>query len=124
MATKVNYYKLNLGQISTLTENLLFRNRLLNQEIERIFPKTEAAIIDSKFDLESNLLFDKCLEYSIDHEFIMKILWHRIYQEPIVMKFISMRHSNYANNSFAENEEQQSDESYFLIGNNFPVFPI
>lgn len=114
---------MNLGNISRLTENLLFRNSILNQEIERIFPKNEINIQDSKFDLESNLLFDKCLEYSIDHEFVMKILWHRVYQEPIVMKFISMRHSNYANNSFFENEDKQNEE-YFSIAKNIPVFPL
>lgn len=131
LATKSNYYKLNSSLVSKLTENLLLRNSLLNQEIETIFPKSEINIVDSKFDQESNSLFDKCLEYSIDHEFIMKVLWHRIYDEPIVMKFISMRHSNYANNLFfnQHNSENRTDKNRiinngFLLNDNIPVFPL
>lgn len=86
---------------------------------------------ESKIDHDSNSLFDKCLEYSIDHEFVMKILWHRIYQEPIVMKFISMRHSNYANNLLfgdATNTGTAASTSaiggYFLVNDTIPVFPL
>lgn len=90
-----------MSLISKLTDNLLLRNSLLNQEIEILYPPTEISLKGSKFDLESDQLLDKCIENLIvDHEFITKILWHRIYHEPLVMKFISMRHTNYANNIF------------------------
>jgi len=97
LATKLNYYQLNSSTISKLTNNLLFRNVLLNHEIEILYPNHEN-LIGTKFDEESSLLFDKCIENSVDQEFVVKILWHRIYSEPIAMKFISMRYSNYANN--------------------------
>jgi hypothetical protein len=99
LATKINYYKLNTELTAKLTENLLFKNKILNQEIEILYPNHET-LTEAKSYRESNLLFDKCLENSITFEFIMKILWHRIYLEPIVMKFISMRYSNYANNLY------------------------
>ena len=147
LATKMNFYKLNLSQISKLTENLLFRNSVLNQEIEKLYPKhgengsTEHILADSKPDQESSVLFDRCLEYSIDHEFVMKILWHRIYQEPLVMKFISMRHSNYATNLLLDHTTTTSNRqrnehhsngatatatsnSYFLIDDKIPIFPL
>ncbi len=100
LATKSNHYKLNARLILKLTDNLLFRNKVLNQEIEILYPNYEL-ILGSKHDSESDLLLDKCLENSIDHEFVLKVLWQHIYIEPIVMKFISMRYSNYATNLFA-----------------------
>ena len=54
-------------------------------------------------DQDSNVLFDKCIENSVDYDFIVKVLWQRIYIEPIAMKFISMRYSNYANNLYFSN---------------------
>ncbi len=98
LATKTCSYMLNLGQISKLSENLLFKNNVLNQELEILFPQfcqDLSKILDTRNDRESNDLFDKCLEHLIDSDFIMKCLWHRIYDEQIVMRFISMRHSNY-----------------------------
>jgi len=99
LATKLNYYKLNTDLTSKLTKNLLYKNKILNQEIEILYPNHEK-LNESKYYLASDILLDKCLENSINFEFVMKILWHRIYLEPIVMKFISMRYSNYANNSY------------------------
>jgi hypothetical protein len=102
LATKSNFYQLNFALISKLTEDLLFRNLILQQELELLFANPKETLIDTRFDKQSNMLLEKCLENSIDHEFVLKILWHRIYQEPFVMKFISMRYSNYSSNLFAE----------------------
>jgi hypothetical protein len=122
--------------IGKLTENLLFRNSLLNQEIEIMFPKSDTtsqqppctSLADSKYDHESSVLFERCLEYALDHELMMKILWHRIYDEPLVMKFISMRHSNYANNvyfnhSIAAASTDQTNK-HFLLTDSIPFFPL
>ena len=97
LATKTNFYQLNPASIAKLTENLLYRNKLLNHEIEMLFP-TQGTLNRAKHDHDSNVLLDKCLENGFDHEFVLKTLWHRVYNEPIVMKFISMRYSNYMNN--------------------------
>lgn len=102
LATKMSYYQLNGLTISRLTNNLLFRNALLNHEIELLYPNRES-LVDSKMDQDSNVLFDKCIENSVDYDFIVKVLWQRIYIEPIAMKFISMRYSNYANNLYFSN---------------------
>ena len=99
LATKLNQYRLNTELTAKLTENLLFKNKILNQEIEILYPSHET-LTHSKNYTDSDALLDKCLENSITFEFIMKIMWHRIYLEPIVMKFISMRYSNYANNVY------------------------
>jgi hypothetical protein len=105
LATKTNYYKLNSRLILKLTDNLLFRNSVLNQEIEILYPNYEL-IEGSKVDMDSNRLLDRCLENSVDNEFILKILWHHIYVEPIIMKFISMRYSNFASNLYNYNDKQ------------------
>ena len=99
LATKLNYYKLNSELTSKLTENLLYKNKILYQEIEILYPNHDK-LKETKYYYASDVLLDKCLENSINFDFVMKILWHRIYLEPIVMKFISMRYSNYANNSY------------------------
>ena len=78
LATKMNYYQLNGLTISKLTKNLLFRNTLLNHEIEILYPNRET-LLGSQFDRNSDELFDKCIENSIDYDFIVKILWQRIY---------------------------------------------
>lgn len=111
LATKTNYYHLNGMTISKLTDNLLFRNTLLNHEIEILYPNREN-LVESHMDQESNTLFDKCIENAIDHDFVLKILWQRIYIEPIAMKFISMRYSNYANNLFFS-KNLQGQQSLF-----------
>lgn len=110
LATKLNYYQFNSANIIRLTENLLYRNRLLNQEIDILYPN-QGNLNRAKHDNESNVLMDKCLENQIDHEFILKTLWQRIYNEPVVMKFISMRYSNYANNLVASNGSSGENES-------------
>lgn len=98
LATKTNWYRLNLNQIEKLTENLLFKNTILNQELEILYPAAEGkpeVLTSSKSHVDSNYLFEKCLENWIDQDFVMKIMWHRVYEEPIVMRFISLRQSNY-----------------------------
>jgi hypothetical protein len=126
LATKSYPYRLNLYEIERLTDRLLFKNAILNQELEILYPKL-VSLIDaeiqvkdstklSTLDSKSSLLFDECLEknadetvsnleqpshvsinqvQSIDQDFVMRILWHRVYTEPLVMKFISLRQSNY-----------------------------
>jgi hypothetical protein len=126
LATKSNYYRLNSRLILKLTDNLLFRNSVLNQEIEILYPNYEL-IEGSKADMESNELLDKCLENSIDHEFILKILWHHIYVEPIIMKFISMRYSNFASNLYNYNETKvlaafQTDHKRKKSNDFVPIF--
>ena len=97
LATKTNYYKLNVPAITKLTENLLFqRSSILNEEIEILYPNKEE-FMNSTVDNESSLLFDKCIECAIDCEIVVKILWQRIYSEQIAMKFISIRFANYKN---------------------------
>ena len=66
---------------------------MLNQEIEILFSKRLVNII------EQDELFETCLESLISHDFILSILWKRVYVDPIVMKFISLRYSNYATNT-------------------------
>lgn len=135
LATKSHVYKLNIDQINKLTENLLFRNSLLNREIETLYSRNEINLNTSIHNTESNHLFDKCLQYSLSHEFIMKILWHRIYDEPLVMKFISMRYSNYVSNvqpvatanpspqnEIKNNAHQSNDDLYVDEVSYFPFY--
>ena len=125
LATKLNYYQLNSSAISKLTNDLLFRNALLNYEIDILYPNREN-LIGTKFDEESSLLFDKCIENSVDQDYIVKILWHRIYSEPVAMKFISMRYSNYANNlhlaSIGNRSNQTNNQTASDYISFFPFF--
>lgn len=101
LATKSNYYRLNTQAISELTENILCKKAsIINEEIEILYSK-EADFHETKIDTESNFLFDKCIECSIDSEMIVKILWQRIYSEQIAMRFICLR--------FAKNDINLSD---------------
>ncbi|RNA00573.1 hypothetical protein BpHYR1_053079 [Brachionus plicatilis] len=114
LATVTNYYMLDQDQINKLVDNLLFKNSIINQEIEVLFNDVKN-LNETLFMKESDELFDKCIKNSIiDHDLIVRILWHRIYQEPLVMKFISMRHSNFANDSYLKKilPNRTSDESF------------
>jgi hypothetical protein len=132
LATKSNYYRLNSDNIDKLTENLLYRNSLLNQELEALYPN-QNDIARAKYDQESTRLFDKCIQNSIDSEFILKILWHRIYVDLIVMRFISMRYSNYSNNLSAigssnankpnSNQPKLVNQNNELANDSIPFFP-
>lgn len=114
MATCNNYYLLVKEEIDKLTENLLYKNAVINQEIEVLFHEVKN-LNESDYMKDSEDLFEHCVKNSIiDHDFILRILWHRIYDEPLVMKFISMRHSNFANNNFIKKMLPKNDinESY------------
>ena len=126
LATKSNYYQLNTNQISQLTKNLLFKNALLNQELEILYPEIYDHLNNSSYDKASNILMDNCIENEFDHDFIVKILWQRIYIEPIAMKFISMRYSNYANNlhiSKSEKSNRRYDLKRSISSDLIPYFP-
>ena len=49
LATKSNYYQFNSLTISKLTSDLLFRNALLNHEIELLYPNREHLIGTKSF---------------------------------------------------------------------------
>jgi hypothetical protein len=112
LATKANYYKLNMANISKLTDNLLFKSSFLKEEIEILYPN-KADFSQSKLDKDSNLLFDRCIESSLDHEIIVKILWNRIYVEQLAMKFISLRYSSY-NERFSHKLNESKNLAHFL----------
>lgn len=120
LATTNSYYLLDKQEIDKLCENLLYRNSLINQELEVLFHEVKN-LDETVYMKESDDLFNSCVKNSIiDHDFIIRILWHRIYDEPQVMKFISMRHSNFANNSylrkmFPNNEVNDSFEYEYAI---------
>ncbi len=97
LATKTSFYKLNAPAISKLTENLLFKSSsLLNEETELLYPNKEE-FINSNTDNESNMLFEECIDFSIDSEVVLTIIWQRIYFEQTAMRFISVRFANYSN---------------------------
>ena len=106
LATKRNFYRLNLNQIGRLTDNLLTKNGILNQELEVLFPldiepllggESNSVVVRlNKSQAESNELFERCVELGlIEAELVVRIMWHRVYTEPLAMKFLSLRQSNY-----------------------------
>lgn len=98
LATKTNFYQINSRSISGLTENLLFKNNQLSQELQDIYSKSEKELSRSKADIESNNLFQICIENSIDYQYILRILWNRIYTDTIAMRFISIKRYDYSDN--------------------------
>jgi hypothetical protein len=64
LATKQSHYRLNVPDIDKLTENLLFKNRILNQELEILFPSS----VNTYYEAMSSALFDECLEKSENNE--------------------------------------------------------
>lgn len=120
LATANSYYQLDEQEINKLCLNLLYRSPLINQEIEVLFHQVKN-LNETVHYKESDELFDSCVKNSIiDHDFIIRILWHRIYDEQLVMKFISMRHSNFANNRYlkkmlSKNEVNDSFEYEYAI---------
>ncbi|CAF1020320.1 unnamed protein product [Brachionus calyciflorus] len=107
-----------LRRSSNKTQNLLEFDPI---EYEALAEFDYANLNESKYDQESDALFNQCVENEImDHDFITRILWHRIYDEPIVMKFISMRQSNFANNQYLNKilQRNTSNNSFDL---NYPI---
>ena len=108
LATKLSYFCLNEQRINEIVNQLLTLNPLLNNEMLLLF--------DNKIRLHSNSdqsdpdkLLETCLENSIDYDFIINVLWNRIHSEPLVMKFISLRYSNYSTYNLRNNLSQPHD---------------
>ena len=108
LATKLSYFCLNETKVNELVNRLLTLNPLLNNEI--------AILFDNSIRLHSNMdrsepdkLLEICLENSIDYDLIINVLWNRIHTEPIVMKFISLRYSNYSTYNLRNNLSQPHD---------------
>lgn len=98
LATKLAYFKLNEPSINRLINSLLTMNAILNHEIDMLFSNNTSTNQNTSNINKSDDLLETCIENSIDYDFIMAILWNRIHYEPLVMKFISLRYSNYATN--------------------------
>lgn len=97
---------------------------MLQFEINNLFPNRHSNL---NTDVEPDELLNQCLEYAIDYEFIMAILWDRIYTEPFVMKFISLRNSNHIKyESFGEETDSEIKFTYYNRGPEVlaPVFPL
>lgn len=97
---------------------------MLQFEIDNLFPNK---VSDANTEAEPDEMLEQCLEYAIDYEFIMGILWNRIYTEPFVMKFISLRNSNHVKyESFGEENDSEIKFTYYNRDQEIvtPVFPL
>ena len=108
LATKLSYFVLNEKRINELINSLLTLNPLLNNEIQLLFDNSVRLhkIVDYS---EPDRLLEICLEHLVDYEFIINVLWNRIHHEPLVMKFISLRYSNYSTYNIRNNLSQPYD---------------
>lgn len=115
LATRTNYYKFNTAMINELVENLMFKdNSILSDEINMLYPN-KLDFFHSDADSQSSLLFDRCIESTVDHDILVKILWQRIYCDKSAMKFISMRYASYRSRTDSETNNYKVNliESYF-----------
>jgi hypothetical protein len=112
LSTKSSKFKINSHQIDQLINLTLSKNVFLSKELEILFSKDT----QTQFNNDKYYLLQDSLKYSIDYEFIMNLLWKTIYDEPIVMKFISLRNSNYIN--ILNSSSQKEIENYLLSQQN------
>lgn len=114
LSTKSSKFKINSHQIEQLINLTLSKNIFLSKELDILFSLDTIQTFNN-----TNYLLQDCLKYSIDYEFIMNLLWKRIYDEPIVMKFISLRNSNYIN---ILNSGNQNEIENYLISQQNPIY--
>jgi hypothetical protein len=127
LATKLSYFRLNENNINELINSLLTINPILNNELQMLFDNN-IRFHSTDDNSEPDRILEICIENSIDYDFIINVLWNRIHNEPLVMKFISLRYSNYSTNiknnlsqlngqQQVENFDWQKDQTIY-----FPFF--